>query len=162
MYIAPRPPPRPRPRPRGLRAAARPLPPRLPRPPLLPRPLVSLIISGDFKNGSSIFGNVVSRTTLRSGLLPNSCKSVEEFRPLLVRGVEHIDGILSSASVMRGNLIRELVGSISSSGFWSTKNLLAVSTTGSTSGAGFASVSSRRPLPRPLPLGFTSITGRSL
>lgn len=88
--------------------------------------------------------------------------SGDELRRLLVKGVEHTDGILSNASVIRGSLIRELVGSISSAGFCSTKNLFAVSSTGSAGADGAGSVTMRRPRPRPRPRGFAMIAGRSL
>lgn len=158
MYIAPRPPPRPRPRPRGLRPGPRPRP----RPPRLPRPPLPLGVSGDFTESSSIFGSVLS-TTFSSGASANNFRSVaEEFRLLLVRGVVTDAGILSRASVIRGSLILELVGSISSGVFCSsTKNLLAVSTSGSLC-CGELGTACRFPRPRPLPLGFTKIAGRSL
>lgn len=104
MYIAPRPPPLPRPRPRGVR----PRPPRLPRP---PRGRPELLGSGVLGNSSLIGLSIVS---LRSGVSPMD--AADELRLLLDRGVWHIEGILSKASVIRGNFILELVGSISTVG----------------------------------------------
>lgn len=158
MYMAPRPPPRPLPLARGVPLGVRPRPPREPLPPRLPR---LLGVSEDLVIASSICG-MVFNTTFSSGVSPNirSPSVVDDFRLLLVRGVAHVEGILSRASVMRGSFIRELVGSISSVDFSSSRKLVALSTIGSS--AGRPSSSRFAPRPRPLNLVLTSIAGRSL
>lgn len=158
MYMAPRPPPRPLPLVRGVPLGVRPRPPREPLPPRLPRPLG---VSGDLVNTSSTC-DIVFNTTFSSGVSPNMRRPsvVDDFRLLLDRGVAHVEGILSRASVIRGSFIRELVGSISSVGFCSSRKFGAVSTIGS---AGRRPDSSRlAPRPRPLNLVLASIAGRSL
>lgn len=149
MYIAPRPPPRPRPRPRGVR----PLPPR---PPRLPRPLPDPGGSGDLPNSS----NFELSSTAFSGVSPVE-KLPEEFLLLLDKGVLHVEGILSRASVIRGSLILELVGSISPETGRSSGSAGSITTTVSSSADGVAS-ERRPPRPRPRPRGFDSIVGLSL
>lgn len=150
MYIAPRPPPRPRPRPRGVL----PLPPRPPRPPRL---FADPGGSGDLPNSSN-FG---SSSTGFSGVSPVE-KFPEEFLLLLDKGVLHVEGILSRASVIRGSLILELVGSISpETGRSSGTSAGSITTTVSSSAGGVAS-ERRPPRPRPRPRGFDSIVGLSL
>lgn len=156
--MAPRPPPRPLPLARGVPLGVRPRPPREPLPPRLPRPLG---ISGEFVITSSICG-IVFKTTFSSGVSPNIRRPsvVDDFRLLLDSGVAHVEGMLSRASVMRGSFIRELVGSISSLGFCSSRKFVAVSTTDSSTGR--LGSSRLAPRPRPLNLVLTSIAGRSL
>lgn len=150
IYIAPRPPPRPRPRPRGVR----PRPPRLPRP---PRPLADPAASGVLPNSSNL-----EVSSFTSGVSPVE-KFPDEFRRLLVNGVTQTDGILSRASVIRGSLILELVGSMSTAagGRSSGSSAGSITTIVSSSAGGVTSVRlPPRPLPRPR--GFCSIVGLSL
>lgn len=138
--MAPRPPPLPRPRPRGVR----PRPPRLPRP---PRPLPDPLGSGVF--GKSSLGGVLSSIAFSSGVSPDE-NVPEEFLRLLDNGVVHTEGILSRASVIRGNFILELIGSMSGAGRSSAGSSEAVSTIVTGSGSAGGVTSGRRP-PRPRP-----------
>lgn len=152
MYIAPRPPPRPRPRPRGVR----PLPPREPFP---PRPFPEPPASGVFPDSSSF---ELSSSTFTSGVSPVE-KFADEFRLLLDKGVTQTVGILSRASVIRGSLILELVGSMSTvAGRSSGSSAASITTMVSSSVGGVTSALLRPPRPRPRPRGFCSIVGLSL